>query len=266
MSLLLAFGLVGVLALAAAVGSELLAAGVAVAQLVFAFGVVRMAPIPGAGRAAWLALITGLAAAGWMASTGTPALTPMAKVLGPVVLVAIVLQLWRRDGRARMTTSLTFMVAAAVLAVLPAAWVGLWHTDSGRGQYAVWLGLLGVGITVLSEMLGVSSALRRLLAVLVSGAVAAGLVTVVDPATDLPAVGAVVIAAFGAVMAVAALAGIDRLAAEPVRRAEDGPLVVGKTAVTAERDVAAAVSSCRITLPVIVAAPVVYVLGRILVG
>ncbi len=266
MSLLLAFGLVGVLALAAAVGSELLAAGVAITQLVFTLGAVRMAPIPAAGRAAWLALVSGLVAVGWMVSEGTSSLTPMAKVLGLVVLIAIVMQLWRRDGRPRMTASLTLMVTAAALAVLPAAWVGLWHADSGRGQYAVWLGLLGVGITVLAEMLGVSVSLRRLLAVLVSGAAAAALVTIVDMAADVPAVGAVVIAAFGAVLAAAALAAIDRLAAEPVRPAGDGPLVVGKTAVTAEMDVAAAISSSRIALPIIMAAPVVYVLGRILVG
>ncbi|HEU4544143.1 MAG TPA: hypothetical protein VFR23_23635 [Jiangellaceae bacterium] len=257
MSSLLAAGLIGVLAVGSAAGGEFLAAGVLIAQVVFVMGAVRVAPVPAASGAAWLALLVGAGATAWTAWAGLPGLSPVAIVLGPALVLAIVLQLVRRDGRPRLTASLTLAVSACVLVVLPVAWVGLRYADGGG--HAVALGLLGAGIAVLADALRVSAMLRRLLGVLVAAALAAGLVVWLETFSLVPAVSAVVVAAFGAVMAIVALAAVDVLADES-RRSQGQPHAVGYT-----RDVAVAMTPLRVVMPVVVAAPVVYVLGRILV-
>ncbi len=256
MSSLLAAGLIGVLAVGSAAGGMFLAGGVLIAQVVFVMGAVRLAPVPAANSAAWLALLVGVGATGWTAWAGLPGLAPVAIVLGPALVLAIVLQLFRRDGRPQLTASLTLTVAACVLAVLPVAWVGLRYAEGG--SHAVALGLLGAGIAVLADALGVSPMLRRLLAVLVAAALAAGLVMWLGTFSDVPPVSAVTVAAFGAVMAIVALAVVDVLAYESRRR--QGQLVAARA-----RDVAVAVTPLRVVMPIVVAAPVVYVLGRILV-
>jgi hypothetical protein len=148
-------------------------------------------------------------------------------------------------------------VAACVLVVLPAAWVGLRYADGG--SHAVALGLLGAGIAVLADALGVSAMVRRLLAVLIAAAAAAALAVWVETFSAVPAVSAVAVAAFGAVMAIVALAAVDVVDAESRRRQEQ-QLDVGQNG-----DVAVAVTPLRVVMPVVVAAPVIYVLGRILV-
>jgi hypothetical protein len=100
---------------------------------------------------------------------------------------------------------------------------------------------------------------RRLLAVLVAAAAAAALAVWVETFSAVPAVSAVAVAAFGAVMAIVALAVVDVLGAESRRRLEER-LEVGQNG-----DLAVAVTPLRVVMPVVVAAPVVYVLGRILV-
>jgi hypothetical protein len=232
-----------------------LAGGVLIAQVVFVMGAVRMAPVPAANGAAWLAFLVGIGATGWTAWAGLPGLSPVAMVLGPALVVAIVIQLFRRDGRPQLTASLTLTVAACVLTVLPVAWIGLRYADGG--SHAVALGLLGAGIAVLADALGVPAMLRRLLAVLVAAAVAAGLVMRFEGFSAVPPVSAVAVAAFGAVMAIVALAVVDVMAAESRRRQ-------GDFAATRTGDVAV-VTPLRIAMPIVVAAPVVYVLGRILV-
>src|SRR4029453_14197626 len=83
------------------------------------------------------------------------------------------------------------------------------------GGHAVWLGLLGVGVVGLAEQLPGPVAARRLVAVLLAGAFASGLMLVAaGVAAAGPAVGGVVVAAFAAVTAVAAVAAVDRVAAE----------------------------------------------------
>jgi chromate transport protein ChrA len=118
--------------------------------------------------------------------------------------------------------------------------------------------LLGAGVAVLADALGISVMLRRLLAVLVAAALAAAMVVWLESFSTVPAVSAVAVAAFGAVMAIVALAVVDVLADESRRRQEQ--LVVGPTT-----DVAVTVTPLRVVMPIVVAAPVTYVLGRILV-
>jgi len=226
-----ASGFIAALALASVAGRTVLAAGVVVVQFVFALGGVRRASVPAARLAGWLALTVGVAGSVWTAFADTADLKPVASLLGPALVVAVVVQLARRDGRA----------------VLPVAWIALRGADGGA--YAVGLGLLGVGVVAVAEAIPLSPAVRRMLAVLVATALAAGLVSLIDDMAEaVPAVGAVVVTAFGALAATSALAAVDRLGVEVGDR--DGAMLV----------------PLYVALPIVAAAPVVYVLGRILVG
>lgn len=243
---LLTAALVVVLAAAAAVGEPLLAAGVAAVQAVFTLGGVRPAAVPAAPAAAWLALVVAVGASAWMAFGNSDGMWPLAALLGPALVVAVLIQLARRDGRDAMTRSLSLTVAACALALLPVAWLALRATDDGL--YTVWLGLIGVGVAGLAELLPAPVAARRTAAVLLAGALAAGVaIAIGDVAASVPAVGGVVVATFAALTAVASMAAVDRVAAEG-------------------GDSSARLVPLRVTLPIVVAAPVAYVLGRILVG
>lgn len=255
---LLSAGLVAVLALASAAGSPILAAGVVLVQGLFALGGVRQVGVPGAAVAAWLALGVGVGTSVWLVADDIPKLNPMARLLAAGFLLAIVVQLWRRHGRPMLTASLSVTVAAVVLAALPASLVALRTTDSGA--YAVGLGLLGVGVVLVVDGVGGRSVLARMLAVLVAAAAAVMLVMLINLA-DVPEVGAVVLAAFGALLAVAALYAVDRLAAES---SADGERPIGGGDVL--EIVAVDVRPLQLTLPIIMAAPVIYLLGRLLIG
>jgi hypothetical protein len=242
-----ASGFIAALALASVAGRTVLAAGVVVVQFVFALGGVRRTSVPATRLAGWLALTVGVAGSVWTAFADTADLKPVASLLGPALVVAVVVQLARRDGRAYLTESLTLAVGASALAVLPVAWIALRGADGGA--YAVGLGLLGVGVVALAEAIPLSPAVRRMLAVLAATALAAGLVSLIDDVAEaVPAVGAVVVTAFGALAATSALAAVDRLGAEVGDR--DGAMLV----------------PLYVALPIVAAAPVAYVLGRILVG
>ena len=242
-----ASGFIAALALASAAGRTVLAAAVVVVQFVFALGGVRRATVPAARAAGWLALTVGVVGSVWTAFADTANLRPVASLLGPALVVAVVVQLTRRASREYLTESLTLSVGASALAALPVAWIALRSADGGA--YAVGLGLLGVGVVAVAEAIPLSPAARRMLAVLVAAGLAAGLVFLIDDiAVAVPAVGAVVVTAFGALTAASALAAVDRLGVELDDR--DGAMLV----------------PLYVALPIVAAAPVVYVLGRILVG
>lgn len=255
---LLAAGLVAVLALASAAGSPVLAAGVVLVQGLFALGAVRPAGVPGAVTAAWLALGIGVGSSVWLVADDIPRLTPMARLLAAGFLLAIVVQLWRRHGRPMLTTSLSVTAAAVVLAALPASLVALRTADGG--VYAVGLGLLGVGIVLVVDGVGGRSVLMRMLAVLGAAAAAVVVVMLVSLA-DVPEVGAVVLAAFGALLAVAALYAVERMAAES---SSEGEPAGGGTDLL--QLVAVDIRPLQLTLPIIMAAPVIYLLGRLLIA
>jgi hypothetical protein len=246
-SSVLSAALVAVLALAAAVGRPFLGAGVAAVQVVFTIGGVRPAAVPAARSGAWLALVVSVGASVWMVVGDPNGMWPIAALLAPAVVVAITIQLARQDGRHAMTGSLAMTVAACALAVLPVAWLAL--RAAAGGLHAVWLGLLGVGVVGLAELLPWPVPARRSAGILLAGAVAAGLTLVAGGvATTVPAVGGVVVTTFAALTAAAAIAAVDRVTAEAGGSAAGG------------------LTSLRVTLPIVVAAPVSYVLGRILVG
>ena len=247
MASVLSTALVAVLAIAAAVGRPLLGAGVAVVQVVFTLGGIRPAAVPALREGAWLALVVSVTASVWLVVGDPSEMWPVAALLGPALVVAVMIQLLRRDGRQALTTSLTMTVAACALALLPVAWLALRGADGG--VHAVWLGLLGVGVVVLAELLPTPAAVRRSLAVVLAGALAAALVTVADGvAAAVPAVGGVVVTTFAALTAVTAVAAVDRVGEE-----------MGDSTVDL-------LTPLRVTMPIVVAAPVAYVLGRVLVG
>ncbi|MGH8825036.1 MAG: hypothetical protein ACRDVN_11220 [Jiangellaceae bacterium] len=243
---LMTVGLVAVMAVAAVAGRPLLAAAVIIVQAQFTLGGVRSSSVHEARPAGWLALAVAVAASVWTVADGTASMRPVAALLGPALLAGVAIQLVRRDGRPGLTASLTLTVAACALGVLPVAWIALRSADSG--VYAIGLGLLGVGAVGLAEGLPLPVAVRRALAVLVAGGLAAGLVLLfADVAAAVPAVGAVVVAALTALTAVTALAAVDRIGAE-----SGSPESV--------------LAALRVSLPIVTTAPVAYVLGRILVG
>ncbi|TDD69500.1 hypothetical protein E1262_12715 [Jiangella aurantiaca] len=268
--------LAGVLALASASGSTLLAGGIALVIVIFTLGGVAAARAGAARWSAGIALVAGLGALGWTWSEGGSDLTPMAALLGPTLVASIVVQLLRRDGRSGLTTSLAVAVTACVLAVLPVAWLAL--RESADGEYPVGLALLGVGAVGLAESVPMSRAVRRLVGVLLAALGAGALVLTTDWVGDaVPAVSAVVVATFAGLLAAVAFAAVDRLADEFTPRPEPVPLRVGGAAVaatgtgdgaevTAVPRGATAFLPLRVSLPFIAAAPVVYVLGRIFVG
>ena len=61
----------------------------------------------------------------WVIVGDPSELWPVAALLGPAVVAAVMIQLARRGGRQALTASLTMTVAACALAVLPVAWVAL---------------------------------------------------------------------------------------------------------------------------------------------
>lgn len=268
--------LAGVLALASASGSTLLAGGIALVILIFTLGGVAAARAGAARWSAGIALAAGLGALGWTWSEGGSDLTPMAALLGPTLVASIVVQLLRRDGRAGLTTSLAVSVTSCVLAVLPVAWLAL--RESGDGEYPVGLALLGVGVVGLAESLPLSRAVRRLIGVLFAALGAGALVLTTDWVGDaVPAVSAVVVATFAGLLAAVAFAAVDRLADEFTPQPEPVAVRVGAEPVAATgtgdgAEVAAvppgagAFLPLRISLPFIAAAPIAYVLGRIFVG
>jgi hypothetical protein len=247
MASVLSTALVAVLAIAAGVGRPLLGAGVAVVQVVFTLGGVRPAAVPALREGAWLALAVSVAASVWLVVGDPSEMWPVAALLGPALVVAVMIQLLRRDGRQALSTSLTMTVAACALALLPVAWLALRGAEGG--VHAVWLGLLGVGVVVLAELLPTPAAVRRSLAVVLAGALAAALVTVADGvAAAVPAVGGVVLTTFAALTAVTAVAAVERVGEE-----------MGDSTVDL-------LTPLQVTMPIVVAAPVAYVLGRVLVG
>lgn len=184
-----------------------------------------------AGSAALGADLLVLAAAGDRPLSGVPA------VLALSVLAALVHQLLRRDGRGRLVYSLAATVTLAALAVLASSYLAAEAADGGAALVAV--AALPAGAVVAASVLRRRMALSRWLDLAAVAAVAL-LALVVPLVSDLEAVPAVVVAASTGLVAWVAGFVVSR-SAEP-----DPALAAG--------------------LPLALAGPVAYVLGRLLVG
>jgi hypothetical protein len=311
---LLSAAVAAALALASVAGPVVFAAGLAVVILLFTLGGAAASGLPSARPVSVLAAVVGIGALAWMVVTDRPDLTPLAATLGPAFVVIVVSQLLRRDGRHRLTASLTFAVAIAAFSVVPAMWLALRHASSG--PTSVLFGLLGVCVVSLAEAVPTSRSGRRVAGIIVGAGVATAVAVLSEGSVaSVPPVSAVVLAAFGGALTAAAFAAIDRISVDierdvpaldpvtdpvPAPMLDHRPVLVteppgttvdrsGDPSSTAEPARVDSVASdtpagladaqalpglaglaalvpLRITLPVIVAAPAVYVLGRIFVG
>lgn len=320
---LLSAAVAAALALASVAGPVVLAAGLAVVILLFTLGGAAVSGLPSARPVSLLAALAGIGALVWVIVTDRPELTPLAATLGPAFVIIIVTQLFRRDGRHRLTASLTFAVATAAFSVVPVMWLALRHASGG--PTSVLFGLLGVCVVSLAEAIPTARSGRRVAGIIVGAGVATAVAVLSEGSVaSVPPVSAVVLAAFGGALTAAAFAAIDRIAVDiesdvpaldpvtepvPAPVLDHHPILVteppGTTADSADaltgnatpsgepahadgtagesrpddtpaglvdaRSLSglaglAALVPLRITLPVIVAAPAVYVLGRIFVG
>lgn len=146
MAALLASALAGVLVAATLGGRYALAAAVGLVQVLLLGGIVLASDVPARRSSALVALVAGLAAAGFVVARGETAtvaepsadadvvlasLTPLLVAVGAGFVAMAVVQLARRDGRDRLTASLTLGVTALLLAVTPAVWLGIADDDVG---------------------------------------------------------------------------------------------------------------------------------------
>jgi hypothetical protein len=173
-----------------------------------------------------------------LAGAGDRPLSALPGVLALVVLAGLVHQLARRDGRDRLNASLSATVAMTALAGLGATYLAASDGEDGLGlvSAAAVSAALVVAGSVLRARLGLPKAVD-LAVLLVAAAVSAAGVLALDGLAGGPALA---VAASAAVVAWAATLLVARSSAP------DPGVAVG--------------------LPLVLAGPVAYVLGRLLVG
>jgi hypothetical protein len=243
MTRLLAVGvgpaLAAVVVLGAAAGEEVLLLAVALVQGCLVAGWHRSVGVPGAVEGALIAAAAALAADVLVLTA--PADRPLARVpavLALAVLGAVGAQLVRRDGRPRLVASLTATVCLAAFAALPAAQLAALGSEGGVPLVAATI--VPAGLVAAADAVSRAGSgprwlrpLLALVAALATGAVVGGLTRLAMDAAIATAAASGAVGWAGAVLA-------DR-AARP------DPLLAA-------------------ALPVALAAPVGYVLGRLLVG
>lgn len=148
MAALLASALAGVLVAATLAGRYAFAAAVALTQALLLLGMVRSTDVPARRAGAAVALAAGLAG-GWFvlerSELAPPTdLAPLLVAAGSGFVALVVVQLWRRDGRERLTESLSLGVASLLLVVTTAAWVGIGEDEPAAT--VLLLALAGVAI------------------------------------------------------------------------------------------------------------------------
>lgn len=222
------------LALGAYVGSAVLLLAVVVTQAAVIYGWHRGLDVPGSVGGTVLAAAAALSADLVLVTRDDARpLVPVAGVLGLAVLGGFVHQLARRDGRVRLTASLTATLSLVVLVVLGALYLAALDT---RGEAAlvavVALGVLGAR---LADSAPLPALHRAVCAVLAGGVVGAlgGLLTDVGTGPGL------LLGLVAAITATAALAVLRDATRSALPSAG---------------------------LPLVAAAPVAYVLGRLVVG
>ena len=192
---------------------------------------------PIGGRVVVLAA-AGAADVAVLAADETRPMEHVTPVLAVAMLAALAHQLVRRDGRGGLTTSLTATGSATVFACLGSAWLALDVSREGTG-------------------------------LLVLGAVAAAAPAVVDLAGSRlgrPAWGGVVWAAAVTGAAAAVVAETTDLSLPVALAAGAGAVVAARLAVLLAHRAPVPHPLLPAALPPVLVAPVVYLLGRLLVG
>jgi hypothetical protein len=268
-----ATGIASTAVVAALIGQVALVLPVLAAQVLLVLGWYSVIGVPGWELGAVLAVGCGLVGDVAMVVRGDdPSLGPLAGVLGPGLLGAIAVQLLRRDGRARLTASVTAASTAAVLSVLGATLVAERGSTHGRTVTVVAVLAAGVATAVLAFPMRaeLAEALAVPTAVLVATAIA-------GPVGDLDFWHVLVIALAAAVLALAgrraaAFAAYDlaHRSLLPGAEGHGGGRVAGRAARRAAareaRRTGEAILVLGSALPFVLAAPASYVLGRLLVG
>lgn len=298
-SAMLAIGVAAVTAGASAGGQAALLVAVALVQVLLVVGWFAVLDVPGERGGAAIALAAGLAADIAMLERGAAAsVGPLAGVLGLATVAALLHQLARSnagrgprgaaepagsDGRqtaARVTESLTATLSATVFSVLAATLVA--ERGATHGQTVTVVAVTAAGAATAVSVLTVSVLPLRpelgdplaAVAGLAVGAGAGALSGDMDTGYVLAvAVGAAVLAVVG--RRIAAFAAFD-VAARRVRATAGSadPPAGGRAAARAARRAAArearrageAILLVGTALPVVLAAPAAYILGRLLVG
>jgi hypothetical protein len=238
----------GVLAVAAYAGPVPLALAVAFVQIVFVVGWFAVVDVPGARGgtivAAGAAIVADVLLLLQALRSDEPDLAPIAVALALALLAAFAHQIARRGGRPDVVASITATLTVTALAVLGA--LLLPAASDGGSAAAVVAVVVGAGVATASTLLPLSPWVAAVAAV----AVAAGAGAALGATSD--AVGVASGAALGAVAAVLAAFGAT-VARFVMHDTAEGPV---------EPVVRLAVPTL---LPVLLAAPAAYVLGRVLV-
>ncbi len=167
MPALVGVGLAGALGLAAAAGTVVLAGGLLVVQALLASRTMIAQPWPTQGRSLLLCMFAaGAGTAAVLLAGADDAAGSVAAVLGLAVVLALVLQLLRRDGRPALLASVTLSLTMVTLCVLPVLWLAAAQASGGRAGTV--LGLLGVAVAGLTESIALIRSLRWGLAPLVA--------------------------------------------------------------------------------------------------
>ncbi|GGI05381.1 hypothetical protein [Isoptericola cucumis] len=233
--------LAAVVAAAAYLGTDVLAAVAAVLVLLVAVGWAPLLRLPARGGTAVVVGLTGVGgvAVAWV-TRGEPVLRYLPLVVAMGLVLAFVAEMLRRGGRARLVESVSGTVSGVVVAVACAGWVAAGRTEAGSALVVT----SAVGLAVASAVSALPVArgwAGSLVGVALGGAAAAGAATAV-PSVDL-VTGAVAGVVSGLVVAVLRLLF------------ERQPALSSRWAAVA-----------AVTTPVAVSGILVFVVGRLVLG
>ncbi len=258
------------------IGQEGLLLPVLAAQALLAVGLFAVLGVPGAEIGVPLVVVAALVGDIAMIVEGSdPSLAPLAGVLGPALAVALLAQLARRDGRGQVTASLTATLTALTCALLGAALLAARGTAHGQTVTVVTILAAGAAMAVLTAPIPPAIAdLAALPAAVLFGTVGG------EIAGDVSLWNNVVLALAAGTLAVAGRRAAAYLAYDAdaakhtVPAAGAAEETGGRAAARTARRAAArearrsgeAVLVVGSALPILLAAPTSYILGRLLVG
>lgn len=155
MAALVASALAGGLVAASWLGDAYaIGAGIAVVQLLLVVGLARSTDVPAARTSATLALVAGLGSGAYVILTAeapvdSDALAPVLVAVGAGFVSMVIVQLARRDGRGRLTASLTFGVTMLLLTAASVSWLVLGSDTVGEGILLIALTGVAVGAAIM---------------------------------------------------------------------------------------------------------------------
>lgn len=260
----------GVGVAASLLGQTALVAPVLAAQVLLVLGWYSVLKVPGWELGSALAIGCGfIGDIAMVVHDDDPSLGPLAGILGPAMVGVIAIQLARRDGRRRVTASATATATATVVSVLAAALVA--ERGATHGRTVTVVAVLAAGVTTVVLALPFRPEVTEVAAVPVGVLVA---VALGSSAGDLRSWQLLAVAVGAASLAWAGRLAAGFTAFDLTNQGADGSTVGGDLAGRASRRAVVrearrsseAILVVGSALPVVLAAPASYVLGRLLVG